>query len=96
MYIKPKAMLVLEGLTYFFPPDRQSRVPSYSPFQIEFAFSMSTEVDWPRSHMDVHEVVDNSALDVIHYSVHKVTPSNVHNFNVRKIPFVSKQQQKIK
>lgn len=57
---------------------------------------MSAEVDWPRSHMDIHEVVDNPALDVIHHSVHKITPSDIHNFNVRKIPFMSKLGKKNK
>lgn len=42
--------------------------------------------------MDIHEVVDNSALNVIHYSVHKVTPSNIHNFNIGKIPLTRKQK----
>lgn len=44
--------------------------------------------------MDIHEVVDNPALDVIHHSVHQITPSNIHNFNVRKIPFMSKLKKK--
>lgn len=47
---------------------------------------MSTEVDGTRSYVDIHEVVNNPALDVVHYPVHKVTSSNVHDFNIRKIP----------
>lgn len=93
-YTKP-SHTCSEG-TYFFPPDRQSGISSYSPLQVEFTFSMPTEVDWPRSHMDIHEVVDDPALDVIHYSVHKVTPSDIHNFNIRKIPFTSKQKRFIR
>lgn len=47
---------------------------------------MSTEVDGTRSYMDIHEVVNNPTLDMIHYMIYKITPSNIHDFNIRKIP----------
>lgn len=46
---------------------------------------MSAQVDTVRVHTDVHEVVDNLALDVVLYAVHQEAAAYVHHFNKGQI-----------
>ena len=48
---------------------------------------MSAEVDGAGGHMDVHEVIYNTALDVVSHTVHHVALSHVHDLDVGQIPF---------
>lgn len=47
---------------------------------------MATQVDGARRDVDVHQVVDDSALDVVHDAVHQVTTAHVHDLNVGQVP----------
>lgn len=47
---------------------------------------MATQVDGSRRDVDVHQVVDDSALDVIEDAVHQVTAAHVHDLYVGQIP----------
>lgn len=61
-------------------------VSSDAAFNIVFALSVPTQVDGVGVHVDVHEVVDNLALDVVLHPVHQETLSHVHNLYKRKVP----------
>ncbi len=50
------------------------------------ALSVPTQVDGVRVHVDVHEVVDNLALDVVLYPVHQKPPAHIHHLNKRQVP----------
>lgn len=47
---------------------------------------MSTEVDGARGDVNVHQVVDATALNVILNLIHQKPASNVKDLNVRQIP----------
>lgn len=47
---------------------------------------MPAQVDGAWRDVDVHQVVDNSALDVVQHPVDKVTPADVHDLYVGQIP----------
>lgn len=47
---------------------------------------MATQVDGPRGDVDVHEVVDDPALNVVLDPVHQVSAAHVEDFNVRQVP----------
>ena len=53
----------------------------------------TTEVDRPRSDVDVHEIVDNSALQMIGDSVHVKASPDVDDLDVRELPASSKPSQ---
>lgn len=48
---------------------------------------MPAEVDGAGGHMDVHEVIHDTALDVVSHTVHHIALSHVHDFDVGQIPF---------
>lgn len=47
---------------------------------------MATQVDGARRDVDVHQVVDDSALDVANDTVHQVPEAHVHDLYVGQIP----------
>ena len=53
---------------------------------------MPTEVDGSRRDVDVHQVVDDPALDVVQHPVHQVAPTHVHDLNVGQVPGTGKKQ----
>lgn len=72
--------------TDLFSSVRQARVSSDASFDVEVALTVATEVDGARCDVDVHQVVDNSALDVVNDTVHQVTTAHVHYLYVGQIP----------
>lgn len=72
--------------SYLFPTRGKFRISSDASFNIVFALSVSTQVDGVRVHMDVHEVVDDLALDVVLHPVHQKTLAHVYNLDKRKVP----------
>lgn len=73
-------------ITHLFPSGRQARVSSNPPLDVEVALAVATQVDGARCDVDVHQVVDDSALDVVEDAVHQVAPAHVHDLNVGQIP----------
>lgn len=71
---------------HLFPSGRQARVSSDPPLDVEVALTMATQVDGTRRDVDVHQVVDDSALDVIEDAVHQVTAAHVHDLYIGQIP----------
>ena len=57
-------------LLYLFPPRRKFSISTNASLDVVVALSVSTQVDGVRVHMDVHEVVDYFALDVVLHPVH--------------------------
>ncbi len=47
---------------------------------------MATQVDGAWRNVDVHQVVDDSALDVVEDAVHQVTTAHIHDLYVGQIP----------
>lgn len=47
---------------------------------------MATQVDGAWCDVNVHQVVDDSALDVVEDTVDQVTAAHVHDFNVGQVP----------
>lgn len=47
--------------------------------------AVPAQVDTVGVHTDVHEVVDDLALDVVLYAVHQETAAYVHHFNEGQI-----------
>lgn len=47
---------------------------------------MATQVDGAWCDVDVHQVVDDSALDVVEDTVDQVTTAHVHDLNVGQVP----------
>lgn len=47
---------------------------------------MAAQVDGARRDVNVHEVVHDPTLDVVQHSVDHVSLTDIHNFDVGKIP----------
>lgn len=60
-------------------PGRETRVASDSSFNVEVALSVPAQVDGAGRDMDVHEVIHDSALDVVLDSVHQVPPTHIND-----------------
>lgn len=71
--------------TDLFPPGRQAGVASDASLDVEIALAMTTEVDGAWSDVDIHEVVDDSALDVVNNAVHQVSTAHIHDLYVRHV-----------
>lgn len=65
---------------------REARVPSDSTIDVELALAMAAQVDGARRDVNVHEVVDDPALDVVQHPVDQVPLTHVHDFDVGEIP----------
>lgn len=50
------------------------------------ALSVPTQVDGVRVHVDVHEVVDDLALDVVLHPVDKEAASHIHHLDEGQFP----------
>lgn len=71
--------------TDLFPPGRQAGVSSDASLDVEIALAMTTEVDGAWSDVDIHQVVDDSALDVVNNAVHQVSTAHIHDLYVRHV-----------
>lgn len=65
------------------PTSWKPRVSPDTTQQVEFALSVATQVDGSWGDVDVHEVVDYSALYVVLDPVHQVSAANVEDLDVR-------------
>ena len=68
---------------------REARVPPNAPQQVELTLSVATQIDGPRRDVDVHEVVDDPALDVVLDPVHQVSAAHVEDLDVGELPVQS-------
>lgn len=71
--------------THLFSPGRQARVSSNASLDVKVTLTMATEVDGAWSDVDIHQVVDNSALDVVNNTVHHVPTAHIHDLYVRHV-----------
>lgn len=71
-----------QSITHLFTTGRQACIPSDATSDVQVALSMSTEVDGARCDVDVHQIINDSALDVVEYTVHQIPLTHVHYFNV--------------
>ncbi len=71
-----------QSITHLSTTRRQACIPSDATSDIKVALSMSTEVDGARCDVDVHQIINDSALDVVEYTVHQIPLTHVHYFNV--------------
>lgn len=68
------------------PARGKPRVASDATHEVQLALTVATQVDGPRGDVDVHEVVDDPALNVVLDPVHQVSAAHVEDFNVRQVP----------
>ncbi len=68
-----------------FPSWGEFRISSDAALDVVFALSVPAQVDGVRMHEDVHEVVDDLALDVVLNTVHQKTTTHVHHLNEGQI-----------
>lgn len=69
-----------------FAPGGEARVSSDAALDVELALAVATQVDGARRDVDVHEVVDDPALNVVQHAVHQVALTHVHDLDVGEIP----------
>lgn len=78
--------LIRINKSYLSPTGGEPRVSSYTTHQVEFALSVARQVDGSLSDMDVHQVVNYSALNVVLDPVHQVPATHIKDFDVGQIP----------
>lgn len=72
---------------YYLPaPRRQARIAAQTPLQVVGGLAVPAEVDGSRLDVDVHQVVDDLALDVVLNAVDEVTASHVDHLDERQLP----------
>ncbi len=71
---------------YLFASGCETRVSSNATLDIKLALTMAAQVDGARCDVNVHEVVDDPALDVIQHPVDHVPLTHIHDFDVGEIP----------
>lgn len=79
--------------THLFSSGRQTRVPPDPSLDVQVALTVATQVDGTWCNVDVHQVVDDSALDVVKDTVHQVTTAHVHYLYVGQISGVREASQ---
>lgn len=67
-------------------PRRQAGIASQAPLQVVGALPVPTQVDGSGLDVNVHQVVDNLALDVVLDAVDEVTASHVNHLDERQLP----------
>lgn len=77
-------------------PGGQSRVPTDPAFEVELTLPVPAQVDGAGRDVDVHEVIYDTALDVVSHSVHHVALPHVHDLDVGQIPFQREGREKPK
>lgn len=68
-----------------FPSGGEFSIPSDTALDVVLALSVPAQVDGVRVYMDVHEVVDNLALNVVLNAVYQEPATHIHYFNKGKI-----------
>lgn len=71
---------------YLSTSSREARVSSQSALQVVLTLAMSTQVNGAWLDMDVHQVVDDAALDVILDAVHEESAAHVNHLDKRQVP----------
>lgn len=75
------------------PLRRQPRVSPDTTHEVELTLAVATQVDGPRRHVDVHEVVDDPALDVVLDPINQVPAAHVEDLDVGQVPAQSSRLQ---
>lgn len=73
-------------LLHLFAPSCESWVSSDATLDIKLTLAVAAQVDGARRDVDVHEVVDDPALDVVQHPVDQEALTHIHDFNVGEIP----------
>lgn len=73
-------------LPHLFAPIGEARVTSDLPLEVELTLAVPTEVNGTGLDMDVHQVVNDPALDVILNPIDQEPPANIDDFDERKLP----------
>lgn len=86
------AELLLEAIgdyslpPYLLAPVGEARVTSNLPLEVGLALAVPTEINGAGLDMNVHQVVNDPALDVILNPVDQESPANIDDFDERKLP----------
>lgn len=81
---KPQENIFL--LPHLLAPVGEARVPSNPALEVELALPVPAEVNGAGLDVDVHQVINNPALDVILNPVDQEPPAHVDDFDERKFP----------
>lgn len=84
--ITPRSHRGIFPSPYLLAPVGEARVTSNLPLEVELAFTMPTEINGAGLDMDVHQVVNDPALDVILNPVDQEPPANIDDLDERKLP----------
>lgn len=68
---------------------REARVSTNAAQQVELALSVAAQVDGPGGDVDVHEVVNDPALNVVLHSVHQVSAAHIEDLDVGELPVMT-------
>lgn len=74
------------------PSGGEFRISSNAALDVVFTLSVPAQVDGVRVHVDVHEVVDDLALDVILNAVHQETLAHVDHLDEGQVPERAQKQ----
>lgn len=76
------------------PPGGEFSVSSDAALDVVLAFSVPAEVDGVGVYVDVHEVVDNLALDVVLNTVYQEPTAHVHHLDEGQVSGEKKKKVK--
>lgn len=79
---------------YLSTTSREARVSSQAALQVVLTLAVSTQVDGAWLDMDVHQVVDDAALDVILDAVHEESAAHVDHLDKGQGP-ESKEESRL-
>ncbi|KAA8579965.1 hypothetical protein FQN60_005500, partial [Etheostoma spectabile] len=85
-WLHPLDQVLVRLCWYLFAPRREACVPTQPALHVVGALSVPTQVDGAWLDVDVHQVVDNLALDVILDPVDEEAPTHVYHLDEREIP----------
>lgn len=72
---------------------RETRVASDPPFNVKVTLSVPAQVDGAWCDVNVHEVIHDSALDVILDSVHQIPPAHVDDLYEGQLSLKKKKKR---
>lgn len=76
----------MEAGRYLSAVRREARVTAQPPLQVVGTLAVSAQVDGAWLDVDVHQVVDDLALDVILDAVDEVAAPHVYHLDEREVP----------
>lgn len=61
---------------------RQARVSSDATIDVQITLSMASEVDGAWGDVNVHQIIYDSALNVVKHTIYQISLAHLHYFNI--------------